>query len=390
MESQSGAGSGVEDLPEVARVNLVTAALKLVGAVRPPSDSIMSWFANISMVSAVRLFQHWDAFNLIPYTGRHDCISYADLAAKLQAEESLLYRIASMLTSTGVLEHVAPNHLAHTPISLLLRENEPLGSMFKVMYALVLETSTILPSYFDTYGWKEPIGPTHVPSSFLEGKPELAYFDLVSQDPARMENFMCAMSVANRGRVVTTGVYPMDFVLGAAEREPDRKIWVDVGGGSGNTVKQFLLKNPRLKGSQCVVQDLPDVCEAAQQQADKTLRGVTWVPINFHKQAPIEGAMIYYIRHIARDYSDPVLTKILRNIRSAMTRPDSKVLISEQLSSTPPNVYAAFRDYSMMSIGGKERNLEQFRVVVEDAGLKVSGVFKDKQTPQAVIECSLP
>jgi hypothetical protein len=88
MEFQPGAGG--EDLPEAARVNLVAAALKLVGAIRPPTDSIMSWFADVSMVSAVRLFQHWDAFDLIPYSGRHDCISYADLAAKVQAEESLL------------------------------------------------------------------------------------------------------------------------------------------------------------------------------------------------------------------------------------------------------------------------------------------------------------
>src|SRR5690348_9203496 len=103
------------------------------------------------------------------------------------------------------------------------------------------------------------------------------------------------------------------------------------------------------------------------------------------------GALVYYLRHILRDYSDPVATTILSNVALAMTDPDSRVLISEQLNPDvasmggPLPLYAAFKDFSMLSIGGKERSLQQFAALADAAGLKVSGVFRDSATPHAVV-----
>jgi hypothetical protein len=106
------------------------------------------------------------------------------------------------------------------------------------------------------------------------------------------------------------------------------------------------------------------------------------------------GAFVYYLRHILRDYSDPVSITILRNISRAMAA-DSRVLISEQLNpdiATTPGplpLYAAFKDFSMLSIGGKERSLEQFAAVADAAGLRVSRVYWDGATPHAVVELVL-
>jgi hypothetical protein len=77
-----------------------------------------------------------------------------------------------------------------------------------------------------------------------------------------------------------------------------------------------------------------------------------------------------------------------------MTDPDGRVLISEQVNPDvlsmpgPLPLYAAFKDFSMLSIGGKERSLEQIAAVADAAGLKVSGVFRDEAggTAHAVVE----
>jgi len=104
---------------------------------------------------------------------------------------------------------------------------------------------------------------------------------------------------------------------------------------------------------------------------------------------------VYYLRHIVRDYSDPVCTTILRNVARAMTDPASRVLISEQINpdaasmTGPLPLYAAFKDFSMLSIGGKERSLEQFAALADAAGLRVSRVFRDGATPHAVVELAL-
>ncbi len=178
---------------DIAKLKLVTATQELLGTVRPPQDAIMGWFAYMGIVSAVHVFQDWKVFDAILPAGS---ISYAELAEKVHAEEavlceqrpnkswflpcgypsspsfsllapfvpsplssrfdedppcyyscidaggqkltrglsaSVIVRISWMLTSTSILRHHASGHISHTPVSLLLRETEPMGSMFKVM-----------------------------------------------------------------------------------------------------------------------------------------------------------------------------------------------------------------------------------------------------------------
>jgi hypothetical protein len=90
-----------------------------------------------------------------------------------------------------------------------------------------------------------------------------------------------------------------------------------------------------------------------------------------------------------------VAVRILANVARALTDPAARVLVSEQLNPDwaraprPPPLYAAFKDFSMLSIGGKERSLPQFAAVADAAGLAVSAVFRDDATPHAVVELAL-
>lgn len=81
-----GPGSPSEAL---ARVKLTSAATELLGAVRPPPDTVMGWFAQMSVVSVVRVFQHWGVFEAIP-AEKGASIATSELAKKVEAEESLL------------------------------------------------------------------------------------------------------------------------------------------------------------------------------------------------------------------------------------------------------------------------------------------------------------
>lgn len=72
-----------------ARIKTATIALELAATVRPPQDTLMGLFANMSIVSAIRLFSHWKGFDLIP-TDDPKGISYFDLSQLLKAEENLL------------------------------------------------------------------------------------------------------------------------------------------------------------------------------------------------------------------------------------------------------------------------------------------------------------
>jgi hypothetical protein len=162
-----------------------------------------------------------------------------------------------------------------------------MSAMFSLMYTNVTAVSTILPAYFDVYGRSEPLGPGHIPTSYLAGHPEEDYFSLLKKDEAALRNFGLAMRIASR-RVPVTGMYDMTKVL-LASREGRETVWVDVGGGDGHTLKEFLSKYPGLKPEKCVVQDLEDVVAAAREQDDEALKGVRWVGMDFMRESPVKG-----------------------------------------------------------------------------------------------------
>jgi hypothetical protein len=162
-----------------------------------------------------------------------------------------------------------------------------MSAMFSLMYTNVTAVSTILPGYFDLYGRTEPLGPRHIPTSYLAGHPEEDYFSLLKKDEAALRNFGLAMRITSR-RVPVTGMYDMSRVLQASS-EGRETVWVDVGGGDGHTLKEFLIKYPGLRAEQCVVQDLEDVVAAAREQNDDELRGVRWVGMDFMREAPVKG-----------------------------------------------------------------------------------------------------
>lgn len=169
-----------------------------------------------------------------------------------------------------------------------------MSSMFKLMYTNVVETSTILPSYFDTYDRKEPLQAGHIPTSFLAGQPSLEYFELLNQNPDKVKEFMHAMSIAHR-RSPITGMYDLSWIVeqGAIlEHEKNgQPIWVDIGGSNGSVIKTFREANPGLKAEWCVVQDLPEVVKEAEEAAigDEELKGVKWLPLDFHREVPVKG-----------------------------------------------------------------------------------------------------
>jgi hypothetical protein len=163
-----------------------------------------------------------------------------------------------------------------------------MAAMFSLMYTNVVQVSTVLPDYFDVYGRTEPLGPAHIPTSYLAGQPEQAYFSLLKKDEAALRDFNLAMRISTR-RVPVTGVYDMTRVLQAALDTGRETVWVDVGGGDGHTLKEFLTAYPGLRPEQCVVQDLEEVVVAAREQDDEELRGVRWIKMDFLHDAPVEG-----------------------------------------------------------------------------------------------------
>ncbi len=120
------------------------------------------------------------------------------------------------------------------------------------------------------------------------GRPEKAYFEIVHEDPSQMKIFMNAMAISQR-RVPVVGMYEMDWVIRKAKEQPERLIWVDVGGGKGHTLKRFSQAHPDFPLKQCAIQDLPEVVEEAKAKPEGGPEQIQWASFDFHKEQPVKG-----------------------------------------------------------------------------------------------------
>lgn len=218
-----------------------------------------------------------------------------------------------MLTSAHVLLHhpassstsqTSDPSLSHTATSALLRPGQPMSAMFSLMFNNVAAVSTILPAYFDVYGRAEPCGPAHIPTSYLAGHPEEDYFSLLKRDEVALRNFGVAMRMTS-ARVPVTAIDGLERVVGEVVRAhmgsrikrgeggagEENTMWVDVGGGDGHTVRDFLVRFPSIRADYCVVQDLEEVVASAEKagKRDSYLKGVRWVAMDFLQEAPVTG-----------------------------------------------------------------------------------------------------
>src|SRR5262249_14554535 len=121
---------------------------------------------------------------------------------------------------------------------------------------------------------------------------------------------------------------------------------------------------------------LPGVTERAQ--ANLAAAGLAErcrvVGGNFFESVPA-GADAYLLRHIIHDWDDERATRILQNVGRAM-RPGGRLLPVESvlLPGNEPS-FAKLLDLTMLVIpGGLERNAEEFRRLLADAGFQLTRI----------------
>ncbi|KAK3358090.1 O-methyltransferase-domain-containing protein [Lasiosphaeria hispida] len=366
------------------RLKIISAAKDAVDLIKAASDDIVDWIPSLVQFVAIRLFFKWKVFQNMP-TGEDARISYGDLAGKVGADVALIARFAAPLVAARFLRQPAPDHVAHTPRSQVYTTDNPISAMMQMFFDESLPALCAIPAYFDQFGLREPTGRLDTISAFAFGQLGRSVWDILSDHPDRLRNMMLAMAAMEQ-RFPSLGSYDLGWVVAAA-RGSDRALLVDVGGGKGQAVKTILEATPGLPAHRCVVEDLPEVVEAAKSSVGPEMADVRFVGMDFHAEQPVKGAMAYYIRRCLHDYGDEECVVMLQRISDAMAA-DSKLLIVEQILSNPPSAFATAADIAMLVIGGKERTIAGFKDIVGRAGLKILQVYRNKGTDATLIECA--
>ncbi|KAL0941938.1 o-methyltransferase [Colletotrichum truncatum] len=375
-------------LVNASRDNVPTPAIeelaeKILWATRPVLPDPMLRMYNYVEIVVLRLFIDWEVFENIPLEGT---ISYAQLAKKVDADESLLRRYAWALVARRILRQQGEDDIAHTEVSKVYLPGRPERNMFTFYYDEMFSTCVKMPAFYSHYGRHEPRSQNHTPYSFGHGQPEKTLWEICHQQPERLNRVMEAMDTAQHGPTLA-GSYDFTWLRGkiSSEQHRDRILFVDVGGGKGHITKAVLQQNLFIPHGRAVLEDREEVIQQVMSNRDPGLSDVKLQAHNFHDKQPIENALVYFICRCLHNYSDDVSANILTRLSNAMA-PDSKVLIAETVMDNPPMAMQSMFDFTMINIGGKERTLKGWTELAARAGLKVENVYGRGQFIQ-IIEC---
>jgi demethylsterigmatocystin 6-O-methyltransferase len=219
---------------------------------------------------------------------------------------------------------------------------------------------------------------------------DLDFFPWLQSHPTELEQFQASMSLPLPSDWLS--VVPLKEISGISlEADPERTIFVDVGGNAGHECVKVTSFFPELRGH-VVLQDLEQTIQHA-----KPIEGVTAMAHNFFTPQVIKGtylptvlyllgsdveqsdtmlgARFYYLGRVLHDWSDEKALDILANLKSALA-PDSEILIDEIVL---PNVdappFATALDFAVFVLAGsRERTLDEWQSLLEKAGLTISEV----------------
>ncbi len=255
--------------------------------------------------------------------------------SELDGDPDTLHRLLRALASDGVFRETEPGVFEHTEESRRLLG--PGWSEFAHLFGGVFFEAT---TELDASTSESP----------FEGRFGSGFWEWLAQHPAERAAFDAAMA-GERDRAA-------DRLAALEWREGE--VVVDVGGGNGALLVELIQLRPELRG---IVLDLPETVRDEAALGDR----IEFVEGSFFESVPEGDA--YVLSGILHDWPDEDAARILRTIRAA-ARPHARLLINESVID-PGNDAAAAKWLDLLMLvlaGGRERNEEQWRALLEGAG----------------------
>jgi hypothetical protein len=202
----------------------------------------------------VRIALEMDLFEAIPISGEY--ITVAETAKKINAEEEFIFRLTRVLGAFEFLE------VSYSSSGLLSYRHTPLSqffiipgakSAFRSQFEILLPAQIgAVPGYYQKHGFKSPADAKNCPYTFAHGAQDADFFEVLYQNPEKLEIFNNAMTF-----MAVLGLKPLGDLYAFDQLTPneDGVVLVDIGGGKGQVLNFIREAYPNMKGK-CVLEDL--------------------------------------------------------------------------------------------------------------------------------------
>jgi hypothetical protein len=302
----------------------------------------------------------------IPDLLADDSATASVIADQAGTNTDATYRLLRGLATVGIVEALAEDRFALTPVGQCLRSDVP-GSMRSLLIA------EMAPGHWLPWGNMEHSIRTGMPAAPKSlGKPAWQYYE---EHPEEANHFAQGMSGMS--------AMAIDAVL-EAYSFTGAQLVVDVGGSHGSLLSAVLQKFPEAHG---ILFDRPNVVSGAGPTLERAgvARRVTCRGGSFFDSVP-EGGDVYLLKSVLHDWSDDECVQILSACRKAMI-PEGRVVVVEMLISNEGSPSPApLIDLNMLvMLTGRERTQQEYGALFTRAGLALSGVVPT-QSPFVAIE----
>lgn len=176
------------------------------------------------------------------------------------------------------------------------------------------------------------------------------------------------------------------------EQTPRAPLFVDIGGLHGLDTARLVAKHPELPAStELVVQDLPEVVSDQQQHQPPLDPRIRRMAYDFFTPQPLVGARAYFFHAVPHDWPDADCVRILENVKAAMRRGYSKLLIYEMVIPVmgATSVMTTLDLQLMNCLSGLERTEDQWRRLLSGIGLEIVSISRHPRAVESVIEAGL-
>ena len=319
-------------------------------------------------------------------------VSISEVAEKTTEGQDVLQRCLNALVSIGLVDYDKRTGYRNTENSSLYRTGQKSADLFTVWYDEALMTFPFLRLWQAQHPKQhQPSGRTshtHNPHTFRADREGSTSFDILSDDPLRLEIFHKGMAAIDVQHPFLIGNV-FEQIERTASNDSSRTILVDVGGGNGSFLATLLEAYPGISPELTMIQDLPKTIALARGNRHLP-SNVRCEPLDFFTSCPKAGARFYHVRACFHDYSDESCIIILQNIACAMAN-DSKLLIVENIQADHPQIgsFTPCLDLSLMNWGGHVRTKSEFLRILSAASLQLENVIYSDHPPWGMIEATL-
>ncbi len=285
-------------------------------------------------------------------------ISY--LAKKTNVDENKLYRIMRFLSSKGLFDQ---------SVGMVFSLNKESKQLISTGDSSLNDFVRFHGKYFYQSARKilEGIKTNNIPFNI---EFEESFWGFLNHNCDAGKIFNNSMKCASDSQAkIITDIY--DFST--------YKTVVDLGGGLGSLLVNILHKYKSVTG---INLDLPTLSENATNYFISQGLGdrCKYISGSFLEDIP-KGCDLYILKAILHGKNDDLSMQVLKKCKSAMPNHGRLLVIDRVISDDNDYVEACANDINMLNVsGGKDRTLEEFKVLFDISGLTIASVKKIQQS----------